>query len=520
MNFAQRNIKNYNLYNDVSYIIDNFKKDGIFNKKEFLIFFNVSNQTANRQLKKLGIVYKKNNQTNREYYNNKDFIINKFVINKIFDYKGFCSFFGCFQTSAHKQLLKLGIKYQKKKNLLNEHLLTKEYIEENFIHNKKVNYKEFKEFYNCSYPTISKILKEFDIKYIFNNQQNMQNMNESFIKENFITDNNLDYVKYKEYFNLGSSNSYKYLRQLNIKYIKRRTTSHVEYEIINILKENDIDSIHSDKDLISKELDIVDYSNKFAIEYNGLMFHSHGISKYSMFNNPIDDKKRHLLKTELVEDKDFQLFHIFENEWLQPHLKDIWKSVLLNKAGKSLKIGARKCTIKEVDKADIKTFLEDNHLQGYSAASIAIGLYFENELVSLMTFSKSRYNKDVEYELIRFCNKKFITVQGAASKLLKHFERMYNPKSIISYANRRWSTGNLYVNLGFEFKGNTDPNYFYFKQSDYMINGLYSRLKFQKHKLKDCLENFDSSLTETQNMYNHDYRKIYDSGNKKYIKYY
>lgn len=63
-----------------------------------------------------------------------------------------------------------------------------------------------------------------------------------------------------------------------------------------------------------------------------------------------------------------------------------------------------------------------------------------------MTFGKSRYDKSYEYELIRFCNILYINVIGAAGKLLKFFERSYTPKSIISYADRRYSTGNLYKN--------------------------------------------------------------------------
>mgnify|MGYP000079248993 CR=1 FL=1 len=45
--------------------------------------------------------------------------------------------------------------------------------------------------------------------------------------------------------------------------------------------------------------------------------------------------------------------------------------------------------------------------------------------------------------------------------VLKHFIKTYQPKEIISYADRRWSTGNLYDVLGFKFSHNSNPNYFY-----------------------------------------------------------
>jgi len=40
---------------------------------------------------------------------------------------------------------------------------------------------------------------------------------------------------------------------------------------------------------------------------------------------------------------------------------------------------------------------------------------------------------------------------------------------------------------------------------------------FEKYKLKDKLEKYDSTLTATENMYENDYRKIYDSGNLVYL---
>ncbi len=265
------------------------------------------------------------------------------------------------------------------------------------------------------------------------------------------------------------------------------------------------------------EFDITLPHYKTHIEYNGMMFHSHGKSNYTMFNNPIDDPKYHLSKTVISEELGYQLFHIFESEWLDPIKKGIWESVLLNKMGISEKIYARKCEVKEVSPKEASSFLNLNHLQGSSVASIRVGLFYNKELVSLMTFGKARFNKHHEYELIRFCSKLNFTVVGGASRLLKYFEKMYEPKSLMSYANRRWSQGNLYEKIGFEFTHTTSPNYFYFKPDSLVLG---SRNKYQKHKLKDILDNFDPELTETENMYNNGFRKIFDSGSKVYKKHY
>ncbi len=294
-----------------------------------------------------------------------------------------------------------------------------------------------------------------------------------------------------------------------------------EVQVLDIVKEQDHEACNTRKVIAPLELDIYSKKFKFAIEYNGIMWHSIGKSDSSKFNNHTQEniiKNKHLNKTNLCEEQDIQLYHIFENEWEDQNKREIYKSMINNAMNVNDKLFARKCIVKEVQNKESKEFLENNHLQGNVNSSVKLGLYYKDELYSLMTLGLSRYNKEVQYELIRFCTKKGYTIVGGASKLLKYFERNYNPKSIISYANRRWSRGNLYKKLGFDFIRNTTPNYFYFKKGKRNI--LESRVKYQKHKLKDILEDFDSKLTESDNMYNNNFRKIYDSGNKVYIKYY
>jgi len=291
-------------------------------------------------------------------------------------------------------------------------------------------------------------------------------------------------------------------------------------EVMSIVAEGTNQCIQDDRTIIKPlELDIIDVKNNFAIEYDGLLSHSYGKSKLHWYNTNINEENPdyHLNKTELCEEKGIQLYHIFENEWLDENKKEIWISMIRDKQGLNKKVGARKCTIKEVSTKDAREFINNNHMQGYINAKIKIGLYYRNVLMSIMTFSKPRFNDKVEYELIRFCTKQGYTVQGGGSKLLKYFEKTYKPKSLISYANRRWSNGNFYVKSGFNFVNCTKPNYFYFKINE---NILYSRNKFQKHKLKDLLESFDNTMTEKENMYNNEYRRIYDCGNKVFIKEY
>ena len=275
--------------------------------------------------------------------------------------------------------------------------------------------------------------------------------------------------------------------------------------------ENDL-NIKTEKDnkiLNGKEIDIYIPTHNLGIEFDGLYWHS----------NIYKDKNYHLNKTNLCEENNIQLLHVFEDEWF--YKKDIVKSIIKSKLGiYNQKIFARKCIIKEININESTKFLNDNHLQGNIGSKVKLGLFYNNELVSLMTFGNKRVsmgNKiktDGEYEMLRFCNKLNTTVIGGASKLLSYFIKNHNPKSILSFADRRYSNGNLYKELGFKQLENTKPNYWYFKNNSL---DRYHRFGFRKDVL--VKQGFDAQLTEHQIMDERGYLRIYDCGNMKFILY-
>lgn len=263
-----------------------------------------------------------------------------------------------------------------------------------------------------------------------------------------------------------------------------------------------------------KELDIHVIGAKFAIEFDGLLYHSYGDGtnfSWKMLNNL--DKENcnyHLEKTSECQKIDIQLFHVFENEWLNPIKRDIWKSIFNSKLNLNKKIYARKCKIVELSSDQAKKFLDSNHLQGNCNAKHKFGLIYDDELVAVLTLSKPRFNKKYDWEIVRYCNKKYVSVVGGFSKLLAHF-RKNNCGSIITYADKRYSTGELYKKVGFTELKDSKPNYFYCDPRKYTVE---SRITYQKHKLKDKLKIFDETLSESENMFKNGYRRIWDCGNK------
>lgn len=270
-----------------------------------------------------------------------------------------------------------------------------------------------------------------------------------------------------------------------------------EKEIRNHLIDNNIKIVTNDRKMISPyELDIYLPEEKIAIEYCGLYWHS------EVFKN----KNYHKIKYNLCEKKGIRLIQIFEDEWLTK--KEFIKKSILHKIGKSQnKIYARKCKIKIVPKQDKKIFLNLNHIQGNCNSSINIGLYHDGILVAIMAFIKEKDH----FLLNRYTTS--CHVVGGFSKLLKNFEKRYNNPKIITFADLRWSNGNLYNKTGFKIDKIIPPDYFWIKG-----NNRFHKFNFRHSRMKKKLNNYNSDLSETDNMHNHGFLKIYDAGKIKFIK--
>ena len=284
-----------------------------------------------------------------------------------------------------------------------------------------------------------------------------------------------------------------------------RQKSKLEEEIYKFLssitEHTVVQSYRGNKEIM--EIDVYIPDLNFGVELDGLYWH----------NEMNRENDYHLKKTVACEKNGIRLFHVFEDEWL--YKKDIIKSMLRNAVGKTEnKIMARKCEICEVGSSEAGKFLDENHLQGKCSSALKYGLYYNGELVSLMTFGKSRHfvgNGKSEWELLRFCNKLNTNVVGAASKLFKYFLMMNNPSNVVSYADRRWSSGNLYNKLGFTLYNKSKPSYYYV-----IGDKKYYRFNYRKSVL---MEKYGCP----QDMSEHDFCKsmkwyrIYDCGCLCYI---
>lgn len=272
-------------------------------------------------------------------------------------------------------------------------------------------------------------------------------------------------------------------------------------ELIDFIQSLNVETTNNDRSILDGlEIDIVIESHKICIEYNGIYSHLYRPEEINYSKKK--DKTYHLNKTLKAKDKGYSLIHIFSDDWI--FRKEIVKSIIKSKLNKTEKIYARKCKIKEVSSVDKVIFLNENHIQGKDHSSFSYGLFNNDEMVAIMTFCKSRYSKNYEWELSRFASKKNISVVGGFSKLLSHFRKLHRG-SIGSYADRSRSFGNVYLKNGFKQVKINNPGYSYVNLNK-SIQRMH-RSNFTKKKIAP-----NDPRSEQEVMLERGYKQIFDCG--------
>ena len=270
--------------------------------------------------------------------------------------------------------------------------------------------------------------------------------------EKFYIEENHSFEETLKKFNIAKDAAYKVFHFYKIRY--KMGTSWYEEDILKALPK-DIKVVKKTRKVLdnNQELDIYIPNYNLAIEFNGNYWHS------DIYKN----KNYHFEKSKLAEEKGINLIHIYQWEWDDTYIKNKIISLLNLKLGNiKNKIFARKCNIKIISNLQAKSFNELNHLQGHRNAQITYGLFYKGELVQIMSFSKTKYNKNLKtensWEIIRSCSLLNTEIIGGISKLFSHFIKDYNPDFIFSYCNFNKFDGNGYEKLGMKFIGYTGPD--------------------------------------------------------------
>lgn len=287
-------------------------------------------------------------------------------------------------------------------------------------------------------------------------------------------------------------------------------TSKPEKEIMSFIETLGLKCHKNRKLLNGKEIDIFVEEKQIAIEFNGCKYHTEWYGGKG--------RQYHLSKTKMCKEKGVGLIHIFEDEYYGK------QEIVLNKIQHILgfdtnkeKIYGRKCDIERIDGETAKMFMEKYHIQGSDSSTAHYGAFYNDSIIAVMSFLR---NKGDEWELTRFASDYHYICCGVGGKLFKKFIKEHNPKTVKSFADRRWTINeknNLYIQLGFEFDSYTPPSYTYYKPSVHRYQrfhkfGFRKQVLLRKHP--DILS---PEMTETEMVKKLGYDRIWDCGLIKYI---
>jgi len=247
--------------------------------------------------------------------------------------------------------------------------------------------------------------------------------------------------------------------------------SSLEKDLVNFIKNNYNGNIilNSKKLLGGKELDIYLPDINIAFEFNGSYWHS----------NLKKDKYYHINKLTECIDNNIELIHIYEYQWL--NMNDILKSNILNKLKiyKNI-INSDNLEIKILNNTEVKDFIKINSMYDYKKSDVNIGLLYNNEIYSLVSFKK--YYKS--YKILNYCTKNYFKIINGYNKIFNFFKQKNKFNNVIVCAIRDFND-DIFTDMGFHIIKYTEPNTNYIK-NNYKIN--YTKNK----KLKNILEINDS----------------------------
>lgn len=280
-----------------------------------------------------------------------------------------------------------------------------------------------------------------------------------------------------------------------------RTISKINKAFVKFLGDIEI-TCSMEKNLANRSYDICIDNSNYLIEINPTITHNSFMSVFDESSGGLP-KNYHLDKTNLARQNGFNCIHIWD--W------DDWGRVVEIIKPKSNIVYARKCEVRELNIPTCNTFLQQYHLQGSCRGQVVrLGLYYQDDLVMVMTFGKPRYNKNFEWELLRLCTKSDISVVGGAERLWKYFIVNHSPNSVISYCDNSKFSGDVYTRLGMVLHNTTPPNkhWYNLRTDEHITNNLLLQKGFDNLFGTD----FGKGTDNEQLMLEHGWLPVYDCG--------
>tara|TARA_R110000868_G_scaffold22642_3_gene92761 strand:- start:4456 stop:5103 length:648 start_codon:yes stop_codon:yes gene_type:complete len=208
----------------------------------------------------------------------------------------------------------------------------------------------------------------------------------------------------------------------------------------------------------------------------------------------------------MCNERGIKLLTLFDFDLKKKH---IIEGLIRNNLGiESARIPARKCQIMPITPTQAKSFNNDHHIRGHAPASHHYGMFHNDLLVAVGSWSRSRYEKTNPcLELIRLSSSN--PVHGLLGKMTHHASRELGERKIVSYVDLRYGNGKSYIAAGYQHIKTTSPGYWYVDAN----LQCWHRSTFMKKNLKKY-SNYQPDKTEFEIMDELQYNRIWDCGHK------
>lgn len=217
------------------------------------------------------------------------------------------------------------------------------------------------------------------------------------------------------------------------------------------------------------------------------------------------DKYYHRDKTKVAEDSGHRCIHVWD--W------DNWDSIINLVKPATRRVYARKCTVYRLNKDVGDAFLQENHIQGTCRGQLLyLGLVYDGELLQVMTFGKSRFDKNYYVELMRMCSKVGVSVVGGASRLFSYATSEYGLYSIISYCDRSKFTGDVYEKIGMKLARVTPPQEIWSKSTQKITANLLRQRGYDQI----FKTNYGKGVSNEELMIENGWLPVFDCGQRVY----
>jgi hypothetical protein len=261
------------------------------------------------------------------------------------------------------------------------------------------------------------------------------------------------------------------------------TGSRQQGDVMRFIKELGVNVLKEDRSIIQgnkrmAELDIYVPQARFAVEYNGLYWHS-SLCKSDVYH---DRKSQQCAQAGVL------LMHVFSDEWNDR--PDIVKSMIRHRLGlPARKVDARKCNIIPLPDFEKTMFFKQNHIDGDVRSKVAFALTIDFEVVAAISlrqpFQRKKYGPDV-IEVARICTLKNTSVRGGIGRLTAEARRWAKDNgfaSMMSYVDTRHGITDGWKMSGWTLSDETPPRWWW---TDFTQR--FNRFKFKADRANGLTE--------------------------------